>query len=100
MIAVKLTKRETDRASEVGRLEFFGLPVGEPQNRTLVDFDTEGARCVEFDGHAGRCVGQAKLTPAGVATDPEIKAIATSLCCHETKCTAGRYEWELIPTTP
>jgi hypothetical protein len=87
MIAVRLYKGDAGRREEVGKLEFFGVPLGEPSDRALVAVTTSDGR---------RCEGQVNLTPAGIATDSEIKAIAASLCHDAKSGKAERYEWELV----
>ncbi len=78
--------REIDAV--VGTLEFFGIPVAK----------SDGATWVEFD--ASPCSGEAKIVPAGIATGPEIGAIADSLCRNVTRGRVGRFEWELIAESP
>jgi hypothetical protein len=78
---VKLSHRDTD----AGRLQFFGTPVAR----------ADGSSWIEFDATDQPCAGQVKLVPAGIATGPEIRAIADALCRNETRGKAGRYEWEL-----
>jgi hypothetical protein len=67
----------------VGTLEFFGIPVAKADGSTWIEFD------------ANPCTGEVKIVPAGIATRPEIGAIADSLCRNETRGRVGRYEWEL-----
>jgi hypothetical protein len=84
MLLVKLC--QTDAV--VGTLEFFGIPVAK----------TDGVTWIEFD--ASPCAGEVKIVPAGIATGPEIGAIANSLCRNETSGRVGRFEWELTPESP
>ncbi len=75
MIVVKLYKETADRREEVGRLEFFGVPLAEANGRKLVDFAMPDDE---------QCKGQVTLAPAGIATVSEIKAIVGSQC-HDAK---------------
>ena len=83
---VKLCRRN----AQVGALQFFGTPVAK----------ADGSSWIEFEADDQPCAGQVRLVPAGIATDPEIRAIADSLCRNETSGRAGRYEWELTPEQP
>lgn len=100
MVLVRLYKQEKNKKHEEGNLEFYGIEITEPADGSVMKFEGDGARCFEANGKSGRCSGQVKLSPAGVATDSEIKEIAEALCCNETSGVAGRYEWKMIPTTP
>ena len=71
---VKLCRRDR----EVGALQFFGTPVAK----------ADGSSWIEFEANDQPCAGQVRLVPAGIATGPEIRAIADSLCRNETSGTA------------
>jgi predicted ATP-dependent Lon-type protease len=88
MLRVKLS----DKDVKVGALEFFGTPVAK----------ADGSSWIEFEANDQPCAGQVKIIPAGIATGPEIRVIANSLCRNETKGKAGRYHWELTsaPSEP
>jgi len=90
MIHVKLYRRNEATTTEVGTLEFFGTPIAE----------SDGSSWIQFEADDQPCAGQVRLTPADIATGPEIRAISESLCRNEVKGKAGRYEWVLTPTTP
>jgi hypothetical protein len=83
MLFVKLR----DRDAEVGELQFFGTPVAK----------ADGFSWLQFEADDQPCAGQVRLIPAEIATGPEIRAIADSLCRNETRGKAGRYDWELRP---
>ena len=85
MIAVKLYKRERKATRHVGMLEFFGTPVA----------TADGASWLDFEADDQPCAGQVRLTPVGIATGAEVRAVAGSLCRNEVAGRAGRYEWEL-----
>jgi hypothetical protein len=78
--------RRTDAV--VGTLEFFGIPVAKADGYTWIEFNVRP------------CAGEVKIVPAGVATGPEIGAIADSLCRNETRGRVGRFEWELAAESP
>jgi hypothetical protein len=90
MIAVKLYQKEGQTMSQIGTLEFFGTPVAK----------ADGSSWLEFEADDQPCAGQVRLRPAGVATGPEIRAVADSLCRNEVRGQAGRYEWVLTPGSP
>jgi hypothetical protein len=83
---VKLSHKD----GEVGALVFFGTPVAK----------ADGSSWIEFEANDQPCAGQVRLVPAGIATGPEIRAIADSLCRNETRGKAGRYKWELAVGPP
>jgi len=89
MIPVKLCRRDA-AMSEVGALELFGTPVAK----------ADGSSWIAFEANDQPCAGQVRLVPAGIATGPEIRAIADSLCRNEVRGKAGRYEWQLTPGPP
>jgi len=66
MILVKLYTREAGRTTQVGTLEFFGVPVAKSDRSTWIAFDSLGEPRP----------GQIRLDPAGVATGAEILAEA------------------------
>jgi hypothetical protein len=90
MIAVKLYRRDGQAMSQVGTLRFFGTPVAK----------TDGSSWLEFEADGQPCAGQVQLTPAEIATGPEIRAVADALCRNELRGQAGRYEWVLTPGAP
>ena len=90
MIQVKLYRLSSDVETEAGALEFFGTPVAR----------TDGSSWLEFEADDQPCAGQVRLVPAGIATGPEIRAIADSLCRNEVRGQAGRYEWALTLSSP
>ncbi len=90
MIQVKLYILGSDVETEVGALEFFGTPVAQ----------ADGSSWLEFEADDQPCAGQVRLVPAGIATGPEIRAIADSLCRNEVRGQAGRYEWALTLGSP
>jgi hypothetical protein len=85
MIVVKLYRRDAEAMPQAGTLEFFGTPVAPADGSSWLNFETSGQPCA----------GQVRLTPAGIATDPEIGAVAEALCRNEVRGEAGRYEWVL-----
>jgi hypothetical protein len=87
VILVKLYKRDGKAMSQVGTLEFFGTPVAKADGSSWLDFEADDQPCA----------GQVRLAPAGIATGPEIRAVADSLCRNEVIGQAGRYEWALTP---
>jgi hypothetical protein len=89
MILVKLYKRDGKATSQVGTLEFFGTPVAK----------ADGCSWLDFEADDQPCAGQVRLTPAGIATGQEVRAVADSLCRNEVVGQAGRYEWMLTPGT-
>lgn len=90
MIAVKLYRKEGQAMPQVGTLEFFGTPIAK----------VDGSSWLEFEADDQPCAGQVRLSPDGIATGPEIRAIADSLCQNEVRGQAGRYEWVLTPGSP
>jgi hypothetical protein len=90
MITVKLYRRDGQAMSQVGTLVFFGTPVAK----------TDGSSWLEFKADGQPCAGQVQLTPAEIATGPEIRAVANALCRNEIRGQTGRYEWVLTPGAP
>jgi hypothetical protein len=85
MILVKLYRTEGGLRTEAGSLEFFGVPVTEPDGSSWVGLDSLGEPRP----------GQVRLDPAGVATGPEMTAISQALRRNEVRGQAGRYEWRV-----
>lgn len=90
MILVKLYWRDAGAMPQVGTLEFFGTPVAK----------ADGSSWLEFEANEQPCAGQVRVSPAGIATGPEIRAVADSLCRNEVRGQAGRYAWALTPGSP
>ena len=90
MITVKLCRKDGQAMAQVGTLEFFGTPIAR----------ADGSSWLEFEADDQPCAGQVRLRPDGIATGPEIRAIADALCQNELRGQAGRYEWELTPGSP
>ena len=90
MISVKLYQRDGQVMSPVGTLVFFGTPVAK----------AHGSSWLQFEADRQACAGQVQLTPAGIATGAEIRAVADSLCRNEVRGQAGRYEWVLTSSAP
>jgi hypothetical protein len=90
VILVKLYRRDSAAMPQVGTLEFFGTPVAK----------TDGSSWLEFEANDQPCAGQVRLIPAGIATGPEIRAVADSLCRNEVSGQSGRYQWVLAPARP
>jgi hypothetical protein len=85
MFMVKLFRRDEVAMPEVGTLEFFGTPIAETDGSSWLAFETDGQPCA----------GQVRVTPAGIATGPEVGAVAGALCRNEVRGEAGRYAWVL-----
>lgn len=83
MILVKLYTTEAGVMAEAGTLAFFGVPVTKP----------DGSAWIEFDSLGEPRPGQVRLSPAGIATDSEIREITHALSRNEVRGRAGRYEW-------
>lgn len=90
MIIVRLYRKDAGALNEVGTLEFFGTPIAK----------ADGSSWIEFEPDDQPCAGQVRLVPGGIATGPEIRAVADALCRNEVRGKAGRYEWMLMPGNP
>jgi hypothetical protein len=84
MILVKLYRGEVGLMSEADTLEFYGVPVTEPDGSTWIEFDSLGEPRP----------GKVRLQPSGIAIGSEIRAISHALSRNELRGEAGRYEWK------
>ena len=85
MIEVKLYTRDRDLMTNRGALEFYGVPVTQP----------DGSSWIEFSSLGEPGPGQVRLDPAGIASGSEIRAISRALSRNEVQGRVGRYEWRL-----
>jgi len=85
MIEVKLYTRNRSLMIRRGALEFYGVPVTQPDGSSWIGFDSLG--------EPGS--GQVRLDPAGIASHSEIKAISQALSRNEIRGQVGRYEWRV-----
>jgi hypothetical protein len=85
MIQIKLYTKEAGLMTDVGTLEFYGIPVTKPDGSTWIEFGSLGKPRT----------GQVRLVPAGVARVSEIRTISEALSRNEIRGTAGRYEWRV-----
>lgn len=85
MIFVRLYTSEGGLTTEAGALEFYGVPVTEP----------DGSSWIEFDSLGEPRPGQVRLDPPGIATGSEIRTISQALSRNEVRGQAGRYEWQV-----
>jgi hypothetical protein len=83
MILMRLYTQESGLRTEVGSLEFYGIPVTKRDGSTWID----------FHGLGEPRPAQVRFAPAGIATMFEMRAILQALARNEIRGTAGRYEW-------
>jgi hypothetical protein len=85
MILVRLYTRKADLLTEVGRLEFYGVPLPKPNGSTWSEFDALN------EPHPG----QVRLVPTGIATPAAIRTIHQAVSRNEVRGRTGRYEWRV-----
>ncbi|MFL5329169.1 MAG: hypothetical protein ACJ8C4_09650 [Gemmataceae bacterium] len=96
MARVRLYREVGERLVVEGDLEFFGIPLGEADQRSLVDFQVQGGKSFEVETQGRYCTGQVRLIPEDTATDSEIQQIAKALCNNQQEGKADRYIWKLL----